>query len=202
MRLRRIARTPVVFWSATAALALLTATATARLVGRAAAEAARYGGLRPVLVATRAVPVGATLTAADTAVRRVPAAFVPPGALRALPAGRRVVVPLHPGEAVLAAHLSPAGAGGLAALLPPGTRAVAVPTGEATPPVRVGDAVDVIAVFATDAGTEPAFAVARAARVVAVGGDRVTVAVSPEEAARIAFALVAGQVVLAAVGPP
>lgn len=202
MRLRRIARTPVVFWSVAVALALLTGTVTARLVGRAVAEAARYGGLRPVLVATRPVPAGTALTATDAEVRRIPAAFVPPGALSALPAGRRVMVPLFPGEAVLDAHLSPAGVGGIAARLPPGTRAVAIPADEATPPLRAGDTVDVIAVFATDAATEPAFPVARAARVVAVDADTVTVAVTPAEANRVAFALTAGRVVLAAVGPP
>jgi Flp pilus assembly protein CpaB len=201
VRLRRLVRNPLAFWTTAVSLALLSALTTARLVGRAASEAARYGGLRPVLVATRAVPVGAPLRAADTAVRRIPAAFVPPGALRSLPTGRRVLVPLFPGQAVLRAHVSPAGVGGLSALLPPGTRALAVPAGEATPPLRVGDTVDVIAVFATDAGAEPAFPVARGARVVAVGAGRVTIAVTPAEAARVAFALAAGQVVLAGVGP-
>jgi hypothetical protein len=74
----------------------------------------------------------------------------------------------------------------VAALLPPGTRAVAVPTGEASAPVRRGDVVDVLASFdpSTTGSGEPTVAIAAGALVVDVGDGVVTVAVLPEEASR------------------
>ncbi|MDQ2825496.1 MAG: SAF domain-containing protein, partial [Actinomycetota bacterium] len=131
MRLRRLARSPLVYWATVVALALLTATTVSGLVGRAGAQAARFGHLRPVVTAAGPLDVGAVVRAGDVVVRSVPAAFLPDGALHSASAavGRTVVVPLFRGAAVVAANLAPDGLSGIAALLPSGTRAVAVPTG-------------------------------------------------------------------------
>jgi Flp pilus assembly protein CpaB len=196
-------RFPAAYWLAAFLVAALTATTVARLVGRAEAAAARYGSPRVVWVMRRPVPAGAALSADDVARRPVPAAFVPSGAVGSAVdlAGRTAVAPLARGEVVLAARLAGAGVGGVAALLPAGATALAVPVGPGTPPVRRGDRVDVLATFdAGDgpAGAEPTFAVARSAPVLAVSGDKsVTVALSPEEAPRVAFAIAKATVTLA-----
>jgi Flp pilus assembly protein CpaB len=200
VRLRRLARSPLAYWAAVAALAGFTALTVAGQVERAGEQAARYGRLRPVVTATRAVEVGAVVQPADVAVRSMPAAFLPEGALGATSAvvGRTVVVPLFRGAAVVAAHLAPGGLAGVAALLPPDTRAVAVPSGPASVPLRRGDRVDLLATFdPPPAGEEPTFAVAEAALVVDVGPEAVAVAVAPEEAKRVAYAVAAGVVTLA-----
>jgi len=192
-----------VFWVTVAALAGLTGVTAARIVGRAEAAAARYSSLRPVVVATRPVETGAVLRPADVAVRAVPAAFLPddPVGAAADAVGRTVVVALFPGVPVVRSHLAPDGLRGVAALLPPGTRAVAVPAGGASAPVRTGDLVDVLATFdptsSPSPGGEPTFAVATAALVVDVSDDSATVAVGPDEARRVAFAVSHGVVTLA-----
>lgn len=73
----------VAFLIAALACAALAATVAARY--RSSAQA-RYGTLQPVLVATADLPPGEVIVPAQAshslAVRRVPASFVPPGALR------------------------------------------------------------------------------------------------------------------------
>jgi hypothetical protein len=117
---------------------------------------------------------------------------------------------------VVAARLAPAGLVGAAALVPAGERAVAVPTGPApTPPLVVGDRVDVLAVLpaapAPEAGdrprgvgapgvSDPAFALVEQAAVVDVADGVVTVAVPEADAPRVAWALGHGSVVLALAG--
>ena len=131
MRLRRLARSPLAYWAAVVALAALTAFTVAGQVKRAEAQAARYGNLRPVVVTTRAVELGSVVRAADVVVRAIPASFLPDGAMAATGevVGRTVVVPLISGAAVAAGHLAPDGLEGVAALLPTGSRAIAVPSG-------------------------------------------------------------------------
>ncbi len=205
MRLRRrLVGSPIAFWVTAIALAGVTGTILAGLVSRAQVTTSRYGHQRAVVVATREVAAGQALRPGDVEVREMPAAFLPAGALTVAPLGRTVVVPLFPGEVVIAAKLAPKGLSGVAALLPPGTRAVAVPTGGASAPVRRGDVVDVLASFdpSTTGSGEPTVTVAVGALVVDVGDDVVTVAVLPEEASRVAFAVAHGVVTLALTGGP
>ena len=199
MRLRRLARSPFAYWAAVVALAAFTAFTVAGQVAKAEAQAARYGRLRPVVTAAQAVEAGSVLSPADVVVRSMPASFLPEGSLAKTSAvvGRTVVVPLFRGAAVVAAHLAPEGLEGLTALLPDGARAVSVPTGGDSLPLRRGDRVDVLATFdPPPAGEEPTFPVAEAALVVDVGPEAVAVAVASEEAARVAYAVAAGVVTL------
>jgi len=207
MRLRRLSRSPLLFWAAVALLALLTASVVGRLVGRARAEAARYGSLQTAAVATRAVEVGAVVGADDVAARQVPAAFLPDGWVASPEevVGRTAVAAVFPGQAVVREQLAPDGIRGIGAALPPGGRAVGVPTGPAGPPLEKGDVVDVLATFDPEAagGGDPTFPVASAAVVVDVGEESATVAVTAEEANRVAFAVANGVVTLAvSAGPP
>jgi Flp pilus assembly protein CpaB len=199
VRLRRITRSALVYWLAVAALAAFTGLVVARLVGDAQAARARLGSLTDVVVATRAVQPGRVITAGDVAVRRMPVAYIPSGAIASARAatGHAAVVALFPGEVVLRARLAPDGVRGLGARLGADERAVAVPAGVADPPVREGDVVDVLATFE---GLETVD-ISVGARVLAVGVDAVTLAVSTDEATAIAGAITRGTVTLAVRSP-
>lgn len=207
MRLRRLSRSPLFFWFVVAVLALLTAGVVGRLVGRARADAARFGSLRTAAVASRPLDLGAVVRASDLELRTVPAAFLPEGWVASADeaVGRTVIAPVGRGEPVLRADLAPWGLRGVAALLPPGGRAVAVPTGAASPVVHAGDVVDVLATFDAReaAGGDPTFAVAVGALVLDAGAEAATVAVTTAEASKVAYAVAHGAVSLAVTaGPP
>ncbi len=142
--------------------------------------------------------------------RALPVAVVPGDALVEAPVGRVALVALFPGEPVLADRVAPDGLRGVAALLPPGTRALTVPTGPGSPPVVEGDVVDVLVTVdpgggdpggGDPGGGDPTFPLVELAPVVAVGEAGTTIAVPTVDAARVAFALAAGRVTLALAAP-
>ena len=216
-------RSSLSFWSATLAVAGATGLFVNHQVGEASARAARLGGLVDVPVAARPLAAGRVLRPADVEVRRLPAAAVPEGAVARSPAGRPTLVPLAAGEVLLATKLAPDGVRGVAALLPPGMRGLAVPVDPAGMALERGHHVDVLATFDVEAGdmeagdvemgdgsasgsgdaqpgaaaSAPTFAVATAALVLDAGEESVTIAVSPHEAPRVAFAIARGTVTLA-----
>lgn len=198
MGLRRLTRTPLAFWVTVIALAIVTGLVVARAVHGAQAQAARFGSLRTAVVVTRPVDAGVVLAPTDVTLRQVPLAFLPEGwtSSEGDAVGRTVVVRLFRGQPVLRGHVAPSGLQGVAALLPPGTRAIAVPVGASTAALRRGDIVDVLATFdRQQAGDrEPTFPVALEAAVVDVGPESATLAVAPEEAKRVAFAMAHGVV--------
>lgn len=212
----RLRRSPFPFWVLALALAVLTAVTVARLVGTAADRAARLGGLVDVPVVARDVDAGARLRPRDVTRRRLPADAIPRGPVAGSAVGQVTVVPLVAGEVVLASKLAPLGLRGVAARVPPGQRALAVPVDHGGLALRPGNRVDVLATFdvapdqvgplapppdaAATAGP-PTFPVASAALVVDVGADTVTVAVTAAEAPRVAFALARGTVTLALASP-
>jgi len=185
-------RRPLAYWTVAVLGAGLAAAVVGGLTARAESAAARYDGLRDVVVVVRSLAPGEELDAADVRVDRVPRAFVPAGAMTEVPEGETVVAATYPGEALLADRLAPAGRHGVAALLPEGTRAVAVPTGPAALALRVGDTVDVLAT-ALDGATR---VVARDVTVVDVGEVTATVAVSAGAAPAVATALTQATVTL------
>jgi Flp pilus assembly protein CpaB len=79
----------------------------------------------------------------------VPSRFAPPGAVRDpdRATGRVLLAGLAEGEAVTATRLSAARAGPIAALVPPGFRAVTVPVQLPPGAVHPGDRVDLLATF-------------------------------------------------------
>ena len=206
----RLRRSPLPFWALAVALSLATGLTVARLAGEAAARADRLGGLVDVPVAARPIAAGAVVPD-DVEVRSLPSALVPSGRLARSPAGRVAIVSLAPGEVVLAAKLAPDGLTGVAALVPPGHRALAVPVDAGALALRPGHRVDVLATLelggvgdvggGAGAGAAPTFPVATDALVVDAGDDAVTVAVTPDEAPRVAFALARGTVTLALTSP-
>jgi Flp pilus assembly protein CpaB len=190
-RLRlRIGR-PIPYWLAAISLVVLTVSTVARVTSAAAEDRARWGTAVDVVVAAHDLDPGDVLGADDVEVRRLPAASVASDAVHEVVDGMVVSAWTAAGEPVLSSRLAPAGLSPTAALLPPGTRGVAVPVGVAPLPVVVGDRVDVLATLDTST-----VVVARRALVVAVGDDGVTVAVDESVAGDVASAVVVASVTL------
>lgn len=191
-------RRPSLFWLAAVVLAAITGLTVARLLADARAGAARWGEVRSTLVATADLAPGTVVGPGDTELQRLPAALVPSASLDRAADGQVVAAPIYRGEPVLAERLAPGGLSPVAAALPPGSRGIAVPAGGSALPLEVGDLVDVLVTFAPDTlgDGEPTFPVARSAAVVSVGEEAVTLAVTEDEAPRVAFALTAGVVTL------
>lgn len=182
--------------------AVIVLFAVTSLVSRVVAPALdaqrRWGATRTVIVARHRLEIGDVVDAGAVDTQSWPVALVAPGALDAAPIGHTVIATIEPGEALVSARLAPDGLHGVAALLPAGSTAIAIPIGPTVVALAVGDRVDLIAGFdaaSASAGQAPAFVVARDALVVAVDEQRATVAVRDDDAARVAFAVVAGTVV-------
>lgn len=205
MSLRRLARKPFVFWLVTCALGATTGVFVSHSLSAARSAARRFGDVRGVVVTLRALEPGHAIGGRDVEAVEMPEILVPPGAVNTVAGarGRTVVVALFPGQVVVDGQLSGAGGRGLAALLPRGARAVAVPHERGVLRVGRGDIVDVLATFDTPSPSgEPTFAVAIGATVVDVTDDSATLAVTLEEAARVAYAVAKGDVTLAVSATP
>jgi Flp pilus assembly protein CpaB len=183
-------------------LILATALTVNGLATRADRALRRWGDTVPVAVATQPLAPGDVVSASAAVVRHWPRAVVPPGALHSVPVGRTVVTAIYTGEVIADGRVAPDGLHGVAALLPPGTRALTVPTDGPTVAVALGDRVDLLATFDPSAAGDgdPTFPVAEAATVVAVSDQSVTVAVAADDAPRLAFALAQGTVAIAVRG--
>ena len=171
-------------------------------------EAARpaLGAPVPVVVAATDLARGTALDAGSLEVRQVPLEFAPPGTVHDPSAaqGRILLSALSAGEAVTATRLAAPRAGPVAALVPPGLRAFVVATDIPPQAVRSGDRVDVLA---TVGGGRPhTETVASGLEVLSVLGSgqtdalsgaasdepRLVLLVSPEDAERLAYATVFG----------
>lgn len=205
MPLRTLVRSNLAYWALSALLAAITAVVVSGLAGRAGSLSARYGDLRTVVVAVRDIGMGTAIEDGDVSEREVPGSLVPTDAptREGDVVGRVAVMPAVAGLPVVEAHLAPAGSTRPGAMLPAGSRAVAVPNGSSSTPVRIGDHVDVLATLdpAAAPDLEPTFVVAAGALVVDVTESAVTVAVSPEEAKRVAYSIIQGAVTLALLPP-
>jgi Flp pilus assembly protein CpaB len=195
-----VRRSALLWWTVTIALGLITTLVVSSSLATATRAAQSWGAEREVWVVQRALEGGDVITSLTVRKTRLPRGVVPDGALdgAATPVGEATRVALHRGEVVLTSRLAGAGAHGVAALVPPGHRAIAVPNDEPMPTVRVGDRVDVLATFDVDGGeSEPSVAVASGAEVLMVTARALTLAVVTDEAPRVAFALAKGAVTVA-----
>jgi Flp pilus assembly protein CpaB len=205
-RARRLRHRPAVRWLVVFGLAALAGLFTARTVDAARATRDRWGTGRAVVVMVERVSAGQPIETDDVEIRSLPPAALPPTAVADPPIGRVATADLYPGEVVVEQRVAPEGRVGAAALLPAGTRALAVPTGPGTPPLRVGDTVDLLASYDPllfDPAATPASAdgmVVSGALVIDVSEGAVTVAVDPDDAPDVAFALAQGAVTLALAG--
>lgn len=193
-----VARWPPLYWS----LVALLAAAPAVVVGLQYAEARRareaWLDRRSILVTRHAVSIGDVLDAGDVETRPWPVALLPEGALDSLPAPAVAAAPMAAREPVVSSRLGRPASSPVAALVPAGARAVAVPRGTAPLPLAVGDTVDVIS--ALDA--EAASVVATSAQVVHVDASTAVVSVEADELPATAAAIVTGGVTLALSGAP
>ena len=202
--LRRLRRSAVPYWTVAAVMAFATVQIV-RDATQATDPAAKWGEATPVVVLRRPVYIGQTLRAQDLARGEMPATVAPRRRLveTAQARGRVVLAHLEPGDVLSEHHLAPQGLQGIAALVPAGRRAIGLPADATTPALRPGDQVDVLATFppGTRFGTEPSsenssdtvpiaptILAARGAVVLETTDRRVTVAVTAEEAARVAYA--------------
>jgi pilus assembly protein CpaB len=219
VRARRALARPAVRRCAALLLAVATVLAAAGAAGAVGRARDRWGSTRRVLVASRDLAPGEALDAAAVAHRDLPAALVPGASLSSRPEGVVVRQPILAGEPVVRARLAPPGLTGPAALVESGRRAVAVPRGPAgMPPLAVGDLVDVLTVVPIGTGADaggggpgdaesagddhdaPAFPLVERASVVDVTDAAVTLSVPQRDAARLAWSLANGTVVLALAG--
>jgi pilus assembly protein CpaB len=86
-------------------------------------------GTRMVIVASRDLPVGATLDPANVEVKPWPVEIVPPGSGENMNelVGRVIKIETFSGEPILLSKLAPEGSiGGVSSLIPPGMRAITV----------------------------------------------------------------------------
>jgi Flp pilus assembly protein CpaB len=203
---RRARRSPTAWWSAAAAVAVLAATRLSAIDDEAEARRAAWGEAVTVAVAARDLAAGDVIGPGDVVVDEWPRAMVPDRAVEEPPIGRTVAAPIVVGEAVVSDRVAPEGLSDVAALLPPGWRAVAVPSasggfGADAPPLALGDRVDVLATFEVlDVDSPPTETVAEGALVVDVGETNVTVAVPAADAERVANAATTGTVTLTLAG--
>lgn len=196
----------------------LASAAAAALVMRA--YAARLEATRPdggpaveVVVATRAIARGATISAEALAVVAMPSRFVPPQALHdpARTAGRVAAADVAAGEVLTRLRLLGEDAGRIASLVPAGQRAVQLPA-TASAGAEPGDRVDVVATFGQ--GSAHAEIVAEGVEVLAVrrdgggtlgggttGATGLVVLVEPDQAERLAFAATFATISIAVRGP-
>jgi Flp pilus assembly protein CpaB len=195
---RRIRHHPLVRIGGAVIIALVALSIVQRAAATAIDARRQWGEQRTVAVARHRIVIGDVIEPGAITTQSWPNGVVPVGAVEGSPVGRTVVATIEPGEAVLAARLAPAGLRGVAALVPPGWRALAIPVGPSVIALSAGDHVDLIAGFdvsSASADQAPAFTVADDALVVAVDEQRVTVAVRSADAEAVAFAIVAGTVV-------
>lgn len=135
-----------------AAFAVIIANAYLTGVEQSVVERSEAQAVTPIVVATQSLDFGDALTPENVRLQSFPARSVPQGAFRtirdALADNRVALRPIVPGEPVLADKVSGAsGRAVLAAVLPEGMRAVAIPMTNVTGVagfVRPGDTVDVL----------------------------------------------------------
>lgn len=184
------------------AIGVLSGTAVATTVQQAEDARAAWGRRTTVLVATADIAAGERLDAGNTVLVAHPAPLVPDGAVTSRAADARAAAALLDGEVVREERLAPNGASAVAARLPPGTRAMAVPVEPGTmPALAIGDRVEVLVALAPEAAGDgpPGFALATDVPVVDVTDMAVTLAVSRDVAPRLAVAFGQGAVTLALV---
>jgi Flp pilus assembly protein CpaB len=191
-----VARRPPLYWSLVALLAAVPAV----VIGLQFAEARRARDTwlerRSILVTREAVAVGDVLDAGDVEARAWPVALLPDGSLEVLPDPAVAAAPMAPGEPVLRSRLGRPALSPVAALVPAGARAVAVPRGTAPLPLAVGDTVDVVSTLDAAAAS----VVATGALVVHVDASTAVIAVRADELPATAAAVVTGGVAIALSG--
>jgi pilus assembly protein CpaB len=213
-------RYKLVFWGAILVAAAATFGAYRLLAANSKTEVAT----RPVVVASRDIPEGTAIDRIAVVTKPWPVETAPVGAFTSIDsvAGRVARVAIFNGEAIVPGRLAPTGTGpGLEVKIPPGQRAMAVRINDVagiSGLLQPNSRVDVLVTIRDDnsdrqvaklfmsnmlvlsVGTE----VQRDSQGKPINATTVTLAVTPEEAERLAIAMNAGtlQLVLRGYGDP
>jgi pilus assembly protein CpaB len=166
----------------------------------------------PVVFVTRDVSRGTVLDDSVLDSREIPEAFVPPGVVTRpeAVAGRVLTSEIAAGEVLTASRLAAPRAGPIAALVPPGLRAVVVAATVPDGSIRPGDLVDVLATYG--GGRPHTETVAESVEVLrvlapddAVSGSGkdpdLVLLVAPDVAEHVAYARTFAQLFVAILGP-
>jgi Flp pilus assembly protein CpaB len=178
-------------------VALATTGFTYQLLSRAQAGADRYGRPTTVAVATRDLPPGHVIRGDDVRVTTVPQQAVPRSALVHAPVGRPLHTAVDEGEVITRRQVGERGMSPIAAALPTGMGAIAIPRGDHPLPLRLGDHVEVLLMDADSGEAEP---IDETAPVLSVDGSVAVVAVAPDLIPDIAAGVLANTVTLALTG--
>lgn len=146
---RRPPRSAVVFALASIACAFTAFSLMRGYAARLEALRPAVGPMVQVVVAAREVARGAAVTADDVEVAERPASLVPGGSFRDATGviGRTTLTPFAIGEAVTRTRLVGGVGGALAAMIPPGLRAVPIEVGIVPDGLVAGDRIDVMATY-------------------------------------------------------
>lgn len=196
-------RSPRLWWALVLSLALGAGVLASAVVSAAQSTRRAWGAERSVLVARHDLHAGDDIGPDDVALVARPVVVVPSTALEVLPPNAVLRADVIAGEVLVAERLAPSGLHGVAARLPAGTRAVAVPIDPGTtPPLAPGDRVDLLVALPREAAGNgpPGFVLASSALVVAIDDAAATVAVPRDLAPRVVVALGEGALFLALVG--
>ena len=172
--------------------------------------ARRLEALRPdpgppvnVVVAAQDVQRGATLSSSQLKISQLPERYAPPGAVHEISGvvGRVVLTGLDAGEILTLTRVAAAGAGPVAALVPPDLRAYPIQAGVPPGALRPGDRVDVLATYSgSRTHTETVASGLQVLEVLEPGpvstlspgtptsGPSLVLLVSPDDAERLAYA--------------
>jgi pilus assembly protein CpaB len=166
---------------------------------------AALGPLAPAVVAKHSLPAGRPLSAADLAIRRLPARYLPPDALPDATqlVGARTGVSLPAGSFVTAAVLgSDSTAAGRGSRLRPGQRAVTVRVAGGLADARPGARVDVLVASQSATGAGRAYVALEDVELLALDGRLATLRVSAREAVYLTAAANFAQEIRLLMRPP
>lgn len=183
-RLTSISRRQIVACLAAGGVAVVTAS----VVQSAREQAASWGAVTPVLVATEEIGSGAVVGTHNTTLRSLPLALLPTEPLSVLDGSAFAAATIGDGQILTRLALAHDRDG-----LEKETRAITLPLPLAVPAVDQGDLVEIFAVHPERTGAR-AVALVERARVVALTQDGITVVVERQEVAKLLRALAIGSV--------
>ena len=134
-------RSPAAYWSLVAVLAVGTIVWIERAERDLARRATALGPTTQVAVVVGDHAGGEQLDDADVELRDVPRSAVPADALTAAPHDRRLRTDVRAGEVLTSGRFAAGGRSEIAAQIPPGRQAIAVPRTSAALDLRPGDQV-------------------------------------------------------------
>jgi len=190
--LRSLRRSPLAYWAAAIVLGIATFTMVQRRSSDLDERSRQLGPLATTIVARSDLLAGDLVGADDVEQRTVPQQVIPRDAVESIPDGTRLTADVFEGEVLVAARLTGGATSALAAALPTGHLAVAVPMAETGLDLERGDRVSLLAL-----GSDGYSEVIATGQVISVGDSSVTVAVASAAVGPVADALLAGTITIA-----